>query len=459
MNENKITLELNSFCREIIKKYPELKLSVAANLSLTFISNTPQDYKRYEFDIVVNKNGKPFIIIEVKSNSFLQNQISTSLSAIAKPALDLTNASYYIFTDGEVFKLIDGTNFLDCTPIAKESISSLFDKSPEYEEIKKNYELLRSEIKKYFEENSLIEKWNKLFENKKIEEFFEYDRDSNAYKFIDDNVKTENDFFISLLPEYNEDVVYRYTSVSSLESSLKYNSYRMSGIVAMNDSTEVDYADVYIFGGRKPLDEWDKHDVEKINNVFISSCAAKEKEDDLTLWRLYGEDSKGVSYKLQIDRTKLNENMILAHVSYGTKSGHKELDLLKYLLVGFNQNTSARFSFRNYETWKHFFKPYQYEVEREVRLLYILNDTVKPLKKDWVVTYGDKIFNPVVDFKLNGENFPLHIKEIILGPNTPERNVNKAQLEEYIRQLKLETRYSLNDLDVKLSDINNYRKS
>jgi len=87
------------------------------------------------------------------------------------------------------------------------------------------------------------------------------------------------------------------------------------------------------------------------------------------------------------------------------------------------------------------------------------------------MTYDDNIFNPFIDFKLNDIEFPLELREIVLGPNCPEKNLNKVQLEELIRQKRRvkksikdengddqETNvYSIDKLKVEVSSINNYR--
>jgi hypothetical protein len=463
MNEQQIQRELKEYFENLFNVFPQLKLTVDLNMTFTFISNRAEDYRKLEFDLLVHKNGRPFIIVEIKSRTFVEEIKDNTLISIAAPALKLTNASFYLFTDGNQFKLIDGTEFFNFSKIPKEGISDLFKRAPEFVEITKNKQYLFDTLKNGFIEIGLGDKWESVYGNFKPEDVFDFDENNSVYYFKGnpfDLDGLENIFFQSLLPEFTETTIFRYTTVSSLESMLKFNTFRMSGIVGMNDPTEVDYVDYLVYGWRQPLDEWTPEKVEEINSVFITSCSEKEKEDDLTLWRLYGDDSKGVSLKLKVNNDCIKQNMIVAKVSYGEKDGtHKQIDLIKKLAVEFNQFTSARFEFKTYHIWKHFFKPYQYEVEKEVRLLYIKNDDIKPIKEDWVITFGDKIFNPIVDFKLNAKGFPLEIQEIILGPNTPEKNVNKAQLAEYIRQLRLKPDYLISDLIVKISSINNYRKA
>lgn len=475
MNENEVRFELLTYFDSIFKRFPQLNLSVVMEMNFSFISNRPEEYKTFTFDIIVQKNERPFIIIEIKSKSFLEEVANNTLISIASPGLEITTAKYFIFTDGLVFKLVDSSKAYNVEQIDKDRISILFSRTPEIESINQNKQYLFEIITNGLFELGINEKWYSLFSGRTPDDIIEYDNGNDIYTFKGDpnNFDSfENRFFQSLLPEYTDKTIFRYTTVSSVESMLRYNTFRMNGIVGMNDTTEIDYVDFLVFNGRRPLDEWLPHEVEEVNKVFVTSCSSIEKEDDLTLWRLYGDDSKGISLKLSVEHTNIKNNMIVAKVSYGKKDrSHPQIDLIKKLAVEFKQVRSARFEFKTYHIWKHFFKPYQYEVEQEVRLLYILNEESKPKNYDWVVTYGDRIFNPFVDFNLNSPDFPLKLQEIILGPNTPSKNVNKAQLEEYIRQLNLKnssdkegrvldkSEYSISDLFVKISSIDNYRKS
>ncbi|MCH7535890.1 MAG: hypothetical protein IH948_09155, partial [Bacteroidetes bacterium] len=145
------------------------------------------------------------------------------------------------------------------------------------------------------------------------------------------------------------------------------------------------------------------------------------------------------------------------------------LEVLKRFMERFRNEESAVFKFQTLNTWKHFFKPFEYSIEEEVRLLYVENSVAKYKDKGWVITSGIDILNPYVDFKLNGDNFPIELREIILGPNCPDKRLNKVQIEEMVRQKKREketddkgkptsiSKYSLKYLKVKLSKIESYR--
>jgi hypothetical protein len=188
-----------------------------------------------------------------------------------------------------------------------------------------------------------------------------------------------------------------------------------------------------------------------------------ERKDDLTLWRLYSDDAKGACLIFDVKRKNLNNHVLLQKVKYADEDGkHKELDFLKQIKEDVETITGYKFEFRKIGYWKHFFKPYDYSIEEEVRLLIIDNDSLVKIKSDWVMTSSHSIINPIMDFRLNSKSFPIQLKEIILGPKCVEQETNLVQIQEMIRRKKKEITMksfdaSLNNLKVVLSKIKHYR--
>lgn len=110
------------------------------------------------------------------------------------------------------------------------------------------------------------------------------------------------------------------------------------------------------------------------------------------------------------------------------------------------------FKLRRWNEWKHFFKPYEYKDEMEIRLLY--NKMNKPASK-WILTSDYQIVCPLMIFGV--KKFPLLIDKIMLGPNCPDIKVNQLQLElmikEHIGLLRLSRKYDV----VTTSGIGTYR--
>jgi hypothetical protein len=262
---------------------------------------------------------------------------------------------------------------------------------------------------------------------------------------------------------FTDKTICRYTTLNTIFSMLNFLSFRMNGLVGMNDKSEVNYVESYIAGNDKPLIKQHHSSVTAINIRYITSCTTIKNKDDLTLWRLYADDCRGVCLIFDTVEANLNSHVLLQKVKYADKHGkHPELELLKEIRRQVVDKTGFPFEFKNLGYWKHFFKPYEYSIEDEVRLLIIDAPLIPSIKKDWVLTYTHSIVNPIIDFQLNGSRFPLHLKEVLLGPKCPEQETNKVQLEELIRRKKSEiTNRSINadlkDLKIEMSAIKHYR--
>lgn len=240
-----------------------------------------------------------------------------------------------------------------------------------------------------------------------------------------------------LIQKHLTSTIYRYTSLETAFLILKNMTYRMYGIVSMNDKSEIDYVDAYCNTKTNTSSN------QLLNNSFISSCSILK--DNLTMWRLYGDDAKGACLVFDI-KTDSQKDFIIHEVSYADQQGNDpKLDIIKHL-------TQNDVIFKDIDKWKHFFKSKDYSIEEEVRLIF--QDTFKSSivkNRDWIKTNDYSIINPYVEFDLlNTPQFPLKLKEIILGPKCPERETNKYQLQELIQQHKL-------SINVRLSEIKNYR--
>ena len=230
----------------------------------------------------------------------------------------------------------------------------------------------------------------------------------------------------------------------------------MLSVVSMNDRSEINYADSYfenIIKVHAPINRRVKETID----VYILSCIEGEK-DDLTMWRLYGEDSRGACIVYSIDMDLINNSeFILAPISYADKNQkHRELDLVYDMMTRdfkkSQEKAKLKFVFKRWDIWKHFFKPYDYHDEKEVRLLYKCNRETND--KKWILS-NLNIFTPLVEFAgYNNEEkkgrLPLKIEKILLGPNSPERSLNIDIL------MKLMKEYQI-PISIEQSTIDNYR--
>ena len=267
--------------------------------------------------------------------------------------------------------------------------------------------------------------------------------------------KDEREFFRTLLDPYTEEYICRYTTYETLERILREKKQSVCSIVCMNDETECYYADEYLEkkGGKKEKDVLET-DYDALNKCQISSCTHILLADKLSLWRMYGDDGKGVCLKFKINKDLLKEKgFYLYEMSYAfpSEDTHKDLDViseLKQLRV-----KDYTFEFKAWHIWKHFFKPIHYFDEREIRLLYIKQDTDQ---FKWIRTGDSKILAPVIEFGIEkGKNeFPLVLSEIILGPKFLEPATNAAQIKYFKALQQIEED---GDCPVTISKIKGYR--
>mgnify|MGYP000207981556 CR=1 FL=1 len=146
-------------------------------------------------------------------------------------------------------------------------------------------------------------------------------------------------------------------------------------------------------------------------------------------------------------------------VSYGEKIEHKlngntdfinrhfELDILEAFQKVLFDKYKFTYPFKSLETWKHFFKSYEYAIEQEIRVLYI-NKASNTSEPKWILTNSHSILNPLISIKY--DKLPFEITKVLFGSRAPEADVN-------IRQFKYLSEENGMSLTFDKSRINNYR--
>lgn len=270
--------------------------------------------------------------------------------------------------------------------------------------------------------------------------------------------KYENKFFMSLLGHVNEGTILtKYTNTDGLKRMCNDNECSMVSLVGMNDSKECTYATQYMEdnGYNKILDL--SQDILIGTSSFITSFTTKD--DDLAMWRLYGNDAKGVAIHYKTE--ELPQDFYLAPVSYADKEGnHPELLLLVEMTKIMLDN--CNFCFKNLYKWRYFFKSHEYNVEDEIRLLYISDKLNKNSK--WITT-GAGVIAPLVCFPIvdNGDSYqadattyPLHLVGTSLGPQFPEQSKN---IETIRKMFKTKFGWTETQFKVSSSKISNYKNN
>lgn len=423
------------------------------------------DNRRQPFDFILRVSGRPVAVIEVKGERLIDMFDMSRIETYASEH----DIRLVVVTDGfERFIVIDRrgkakdkqelnfNGFIDllqikrqdfAVDIKREVAKVIFDKLVEYDQSFKN--ILPD----------FVDKLSNQLEYDEIDQRYYY-KDPTGLESV------ESKIFLALLGNDSNPgkKVYRYTTLGTAYAMLNNNSFRMNCLIGMNDISEVSYAESYIYDSPKDFSSKNAKTIDAYNNRFISSCSLKE--DDLTQWRLYGDECKGVCLVLNIGKIA-DKDFVVKKISYGSVDGkHRHLDLLKSIVAEIRIRFGIEFYFKSITTWRHFFKPYEYAIEEEVRILYIRR-AASTLKKGWVLTASHNILNPYVDFQLNSVAMPVKLSEIVLGPKCPEKELNKCQFEQFIRELNNEKtlnangdevdKYNLGQLKVSISSITSYR--
>lgn len=234
------------------------------------------------------------------------------------------------------------------------------------------------------------------------------------------------------------DEIAKYTTLDTLVAVLQSGKMRMNSIVSMNDKTEIGFLEEYIRNYKEDFDKYLFADKE-----FITSFTTRI--DDLDMWRLYGDNARGVCMvfeRINKDSDELFNISYIAEKSDVLEKIAKLQDALK--------DSSIRFRMNLLKKYQHFLKLSDYSSESECRLM------VNSEKTDgWFINRDNGILTPYIEKKLVREVeedniYPFRLSGIILGPASRELTANMMQ----VLYMAAQCQYSL---FVKQSKITSYR--
>lgn len=276
---------------------------------------------------------------------------------------------------------------------------------------------------------------------------FNIEKDDIVYDFVKGcyalKSLVEQSFLDKLMPlDEAEYLVYaKYTSLRTLQNILKSQKVRMNAITIMNDQTEVNLFDGITKNFKEPIEK-DGDEYLFGNGQFITSLTPLV--DDLNMWRLYGDNAKGVCLVLE-NKDKNTEN--LKQIRYVEPDILEKVKSFQQILC----EAKINFCFEYLDANKHFSKHKDYKSEKEFRLLITRKNV-----KDWYITIdgsGNEIVSPYIDVPLQkdekGDVYPLQLKKIILGPAMNYAELNKHQLRSVLLYFPF--------IEIVKSAINSYR--
>lgn len=232
-----------------------------------------------------------------------------------------------------------------------------------------------------------------------------------------------------ILAPLNSDEVFRYMDFNGAFQIINSQNYRLSSIMGMNDQTEgASFVNSIYSQIPDHTPSIQLNTIRYFNNIFISSCTIKSREN-LTMWRLYGDNSKGTCLKLLLNGSKETyPSFFFGLVNYVQALDERTKQLAE-LMTNLHLFSGYILDPRIFYYISYFTKDDQYRDEKEVRILLDLNTTVViPSEVQWSIVDKLNIIRPYIDIPLDILQNSISIKEIILGPNCPQQARNIKQL-------------------------------
>lgn len=268
-------------------------------------------------DAVLLANANPLAVFEFKDTLSAINK-QEAINSYAKIEID---CPFFIITDGLHSKIYETAQRTLNTAQNVDELWEIITAQPlskEIEELKiKIQQEFQKEVSKFKKELKATEKSlntadlkfkfqnintavtlleNGFFANLKYDpdgRFFYITEDLRDFKEL------ENIFFKTIIEEVPKGAeIYRYGTLDNVLRTIAEKTLRLSGIVGMNDISEIGYVDGYLDKQFKPM-ATDDH-VNSVNKKYI--MCSSTLDDELMQWRLYGDDCKGACLVFQVNK-------------------------------------------------------------------------------------------------------------------------------------------------------------
>lgn len=246
----------------------------------------------------------------------------------------------------------------------------------------------------------------------------------------------------------------KYTSLGTLLCILNSGKMRLNSITTMNDPTETQK--LFSEGCNFICENENPDDLKKFaNNYYLTSFTSSlsdQCEEDLNMWRFYGDDAKGVCLVFE----SLIEDHQVFEVNYEDLDSTELMKIETFLTV--LKEEGIKFSIQSYVDKYLFIKPKEFQTEKESRLI------IGTIDQPEYTVYSNNIVTPYIERKLTykkdeadsacNTTFPLKLTRIILGPEMKNKDINKLNLESMIQSKSL----FRNRVSVDISKLKCYRQ-
>lgn len=393
--------------------------------------------------VIIGADRSVKLIVEAKAKRYITRNVFLKYS---QDILSTNPEAVFALTDGEsaIYSAQDGKYKVDT--LKKLLDSTLIEKKQEKPTLTILKQYLKSAItdakRTSTADTNRVKRLYHYINNLRFSDFLSDAKDSSIWYL---KTEKERELFRILLGEYIGDYIVKFSSYRSLQILLEKETIGMCSLVCMNDPSEKDYADTSIGFQEEVTDN--------SSDTFIISACDENAETNLTMWRLYGDDAKGVCLKFHIDKDKLNQNgFYLAPVSYSkSKKDHFELNVIKNILIQ-PKTRKWKIELSEWDVWKHFFKQHTYAIEKEIRLVYMPSEYIPIAKSVWFPDDRTSIYSEMKTFDLSHDTaFPLTLSRVILGTKFPNPDINVKQFKKRLGMAKIIT-------DTKIDDLVTYQK-
>lgn len=226
-----------------------------------------------------------------------------------------------------------------------------------------------------------------------------------------------------------ESTFIHFTSLKSLASILTEKSIRLYSANEMNDLSEINhYAKIF---------EIEDRTIQQFKNeVFIMSCCSSsilKTEDELTLWRLYGNDGYGCGIIFEYNEDASDTNTHRYNINYIDDKQEKfELFFHKHVEFNNKHSTCKINADKFILDLSVFHKSKHFKIEKEERLF-----CRKYLHEErfWDFNSKNKLVSYIkipLDYSINKERLDyaritpkIRIKKIIFGHKVPKFNTDE----------------------------------
>lgn len=252
--------------------------------------------------------------------------------------------------------------------------------------------------------------------------------------------------------------VYHYTALASLDTILTKDGVKLwaTRYGFLNDKREFVWANQVIQPELKKIAEQNGEVFDSEHRVHPYTVSFAELENDMTMWRLYGNDGKGVCLSFDINEMDIRPENSMAHMAvvYTDEKNIRETIELAHRI--YQQEYANERIADNYREIATFIKHKDYEAEKEYRVVKFVYDGFSIDGATGLIKDYDE-FSDEVEFRKRGDTLVPYIE--LTFPKASLRRIYigyDCNYESVKQSIELLTNLRGYDVEITKPSINNY---